>query len=326
MTCDRCPATAVTFLRYSGAHLCSAHFMEYVEKRVKQEIRRELTLTGAPTKIAVGLSGGKDSSTALVLLRRYLGDRRDVTLEAITVDEGIDGYRPPSLDLARALCADLGVRHHVVSYDDLFGYEMDRVVRVDSAAIPCSYCGVFRRSALNRTAAAIGADYLATGLNLDDTAESVLMNVARGDVERLARLGPHERVQPGLVPRLQPLRMIPELEVYLYAFLKGIRFHDATCPYAERAQRGRFKEILHRLEAESPGTRHAIVRGHDELRPVLQTAWPAAALNACSRCGEPTVHPLCKACELRERLRRIEEDAEAAAPDQVPVRATGRES
>ncbi len=295
----------MTFLRYSGAHLCSRHFQEYVERRVKQEIRRELDLRGEPTKIAVGISGGKDSSTALVLLTKYLGERRDVSLEAITVDEGIAGYRPPSLETARALCARLGVPHHVVSYQETVGFEMDRVVRTDPEAIPCSYCGVFRRHALNHKAAEIGADYLATGLNLDDTAESVLMNVARGDVERLARLGPHDQVQPGLVPRLQPLRMIPEVEVYLYAYLAKIPFQDANCPYAERAQRGRFKEVLHRLEAESPGTRHAIVRGYDDLRPVLQKAWPPAALRACARCGEPTVHEVCKACELRERLAAL---------------------
>ncbi len=306
MTCDRCGAPAVTFLRYSGAHLCPRHFCEFVERRVKQEIRRQLDLDGEPAKIAVGLSGGKDSSTTLVLLHGYLARRRDVMVEAITVDEGIAGYRPPSLETAAALCASLDVPHHVVSYREAIGFEMDRVVRVDAAAIPCGYCGVFRRRCLNAKAREIGADFLATGLNLDDTAESILMNVARGDVERLARLGPHEHVQRGLVPRLQPLRMVPELEVYLYAYLKGIPFHEANCPYAERAQRGRFKEILHRLEAESPGTRHAIVRGYDALRPVLQAAWPAAHLNDCARCGEPTIREVCKACELRERLEVLE--------------------
>jgi uncharacterized protein (TIGR00269 family) len=305
VACDRCDAPPVALIRYSGAHLCTTHFREYVERRVKQEIRRELELTGKTTKIAVGLSGGKDSSTALVLLHDYLAPRSDVALEAITVDEGIAGYRPPSLETAKALCASLGVAHHVVSYREDQGFEMDRVVRLDADAIPCSYCGVFRRHALNAKAREIGADYLATGLNLDDTAESILMNVARGDVDRLARLGPHEHVQPGLVPRLQPLRMVPELEVYLYAYLRKIPFHDAECPYAARAQRGRFKEILHRLEGESPGTRHAIVRGYDQMRPALQAAWPPAGLRACSRCGEPTVHELCKACELRQRLESL---------------------
>src|SRR5437899_2394418 len=131
-------------------------------------------------------------------------------------------------------------------------------------------------------------------------------------IEKLARMGPHETRQPGLVPRIQPLRMIPEKEVYLYALLSGIEFHDATCPYAERAQRGRFRDIVHRLEEESPGTRHAIVSGYDQMRPLLQGKYPPAALNACARCGEPTINEICKACELRERIARISSVAQRA--------------
>jgi uncharacterized protein (TIGR00269 family) len=310
----------VVLIRYSGAHLCAQHFQEHVERRVKQEIRRELDLKGEPTKIAVGISGGKDSSTALLLLHQYLGGRPDVTIEAITVDEGIAGYRPPSLEAARDFCATLGVKHHVVSYEETQGFEMDRVVRVDPGAIPCSYCGVFRRHALNEKAQELSADFLATGLNLDDTAESILMNIARGDIGRLARLGPHDRVQPGLVPRLQPLRMVPELEVYLYAFLRKIPFHDAECPYAARAQRGRFKEILHHLEEASPGTRHAIVRGYDQLRPVLEAAWPPASLKACTRCGQPTINEVCKACVMKEQLEKMASGTRLASSAQLSGR------
>ena len=193
----------------------------------------------------------------------------------------------------------------MLAYEGTVGHTMDEVVGRDPGSIPCSYCGPFRRQALNRAAREVDADYVATGLNLDDTAQSILMNVARGDVEKLARLGPHESRQSGLVPRIQPLRMIPEKEVYLYAFLRGIAFHDATCPYAERAQRGRFRDILHRLEEESPGTRHAIVSGYDQMRPLLQTAYPPATLNECARCGEPTASVICKACELREKIEKI---------------------
>src|SRR5438128_5848335 len=169
---------------------------------------------------------------------------------------------------------------------------MDEVVTLDPEAVPCRSRGRVRREALNRAAREVEADYVATGLNLDDTAQSILMNVARGDIEKLARMGPHETRQPGLVPRIQPLRMIPEKEVYLYALLSGVEFHDATCPYAERAQRGRFRDILHRLEEESPGTRHAIVSGYDQMRPLLQAKYPPAPLNARPRCGEPPLTQL----------------------------------
>src|SRR6266571_4435196 len=290
--CGRCGTPSVEWIRYSGEHLCRDHFLEFVERRAKRELRSQVDFRGGE-RVAVGMSGGKDSSATAFLLAKFLENRRDIELIGITIDEGIASYRPE------------GIEHRVLAYEETVGQGMDDVVTLDPLAIPCSYCGPFRRHALNRAARNVHADYVATGLNLDDTAQSILMNVARGDVEKLARLGPHETRQPGLVPRIQPLRMIPEKEVYLYAMLRGIEFHDATCPYAERAQRGRFRDIVHRLEEESPGTRHAIVRGYDELRPLLHEKYPAAALNPCARCGEPTVHAVCKACELRERLAQI---------------------
>jgi uncharacterized protein (TIGR00269 family) len=304
MACDRCTSPAVEWIRYSGEHLCRKHFLEFVERRAKRELRSQVDLQRGE-RIAIGMSGGKDSSTTAVLLADFVSNRRDIELIGITIDEGIASYRPAGIEFAKRLCDRLGIEHRVLAYGETVGHTMDEVVSKDPEAIPCGYCGPFRRQALNRAARDVEADYVATGLNLDDTAQSILMNVARGDVEKLARLGPHESRQPGLVPRIQPLRMIPEKEVYLYAFLRGIEFHDATCPYAERAQRGRFREVLHRLEEESPGTRHAIVRGYDQMRPLLQAAYPPATLRECARCGGPTMSALCKACELRERIDEI---------------------
>jgi len=305
VACDRCGAPAVEWLRYCGEHLCRAHFLDFVERRVKREFRSQVDLRGRE-RIAIGMSGGKDSSTTAALLAKFLENRPGIELVGVTIDEGIASYRPQGIDYARRLCARLGIEHRILAYADTVGHAMDEVVVVDPEAIPCSYCGPFRREALNRAAREVDATYVATGLNLDDTAQSILMNVARGDIEKLARMGPHETRQPGLVPRIQPLRMIPEKEVYLYALLSGIEFHDATCPYAERAQRGRFRDIVHRLEEESPGTRHAIVSGYDRMRPLLQAKFPPAALNACARCGGPTVNEICKACELRDRIARLE--------------------
>lgn len=304
MACDKCDSPPVAWIRYSGAHLCRDHFLAFVEKRVKEEVRRQVDLRPG-TRIAVGLSGGKDSSVTTVLLHDIVAPRRDVELVAITVDEGIATYRPEGIGAARALCAKLGVEHRVVAYKDTVGFGMDEVVALDAAAIPCSYCGPFRRQALNGAARDAGADYLATGLNLDDTAQSVFMNVARGDVDRLARMGPHDVEQPGLVPRLQPLRTIPEKEVYLYAHLRGIPFHDATCPYADRAQRVRFRDLLAQLEEASPGTRHAILSTYEELRPLLVEKYAAAPTSTCGRCGQPASNARCKACELSERLARL---------------------
>src|SRR2546423_842632 len=246
MVCDRCSSAAVEWIRYSGEHLCRDHFLGFVERRAKRELRSQVHRRGQE-RIAIGMSGGKDSSTTAALLVKFRRSGREMELIGITIDEGIASSRPAGIDFAQRLCSRLGIEHRVLAYQETSGHTMDEVVARDPESIPCSYCGPFRRQALSRAAREVDADCVATGLTLDDTAQSILMNVARGDIEKLARLGPHESRQPGLVPRIQPLRMIPEKEVYLYALLRGIEFHDATCPYAERAQRGRFREILHRV-------------------------------------------------------------------------------
>ena len=300
MRCDKCPSRAVTFVRYSGSHLCKAHFNDFLDKRVKRCVREQTNL-GKHRKVAVGVSGGKDSSVALYLMHKIMGARRGSELVAITVDEGIGGYRDRSIPYARRLSDELGIEHVTVTFRDVLGIEMDSIA--GDGVLACSYCGVFRRHCLNIAAREAGAQLLATGLNLDDTVQSVLMNMARAEMPRLARMGPHEGVQDGLVPRIQPLREIPEKEVYLYALLNGISFYSSDCPYAESAMRGRFKSLVAELEELMPGTRHGILRAYDELRPLLLQKYPPAALGRCARCGEPTMKERCKACEMVDELK-----------------------
>lgn len=301
MRCSMCKREAVTFIRYSGKSLCKKHFSDSVEERVKREIRRQCHL-GRNEVIALALSGGKDSTTALFLLHKLFKERRGTRIMAITVDEGINGYRPEAVEVAGRNCKSLGVEHYMTSFKRVFGLSMDEIMGMKKLA--CSYCGVFRRKCLNLLARKIGATQLATGLNLDDTVQSVIMNIARGDVQKLARIGPHRRVQEGLVPRLQPLRLIPEKEVFLYALLNRIEFYHGTCPYAGAAARNRFRELINALEKDMPGTRHAILKSHDEVAELLSKSYPRVQLGKCGVCGEPTGDDVCRACAMEMELKR----------------------
>ena len=299
--CSKCSAEAVTFIRYNGNSLCPEHFTEYVDKRIKREIRSQLDI-GRGKHIAVAISGGKDSSVTLFTLAKILGGRRDVRLSAFTVDEGIAGYRPASLDKVIQLTSRLGIEHHVVSFQKEVGTTMDELAPLSGGQSPCSYCGVFRRRCMNKAAKELGADLVATGHNLDDTAQSVMMNFMRGDVERLARRGPHLRVQPGLVPRIEPLRLIPEKESYLYALLNDIEFSDNECPYAGGALRNDYRAMIDEMEQKHPGTKFSIVASYDAIRPMMHVHFPSAVLGVC-RCGEPTCNEQCMACEMLEKAR-----------------------
>ncbi|MDR3074707.1 MAG: TIGR00269 family protein [Candidatus Methanoplasma sp.] len=299
MKCDHCSREAVTLIRYNGSHLCDEHFRTYVEKRVKKEIRKQTVIRPGDV-IAVAVSGGKDSMVTLHLLDMIFGERGDVPMYAISIDEGIGGYRPPSLDIVRRFCGERGISHRIRSFSEI-GPEMDDVAGVSGENSPCTCCGVFRRKLMNDEARRVGAKYMATGHNLDDMAQSILMNFVRGDVERLARLGPHTKVQPGLIPRFLPLRMIPEKESLLYAMVSGIPFWSGECPYYMGALRNQYRDIVDRLEDRSPGSRFSIMSSYDTLKPMLSEHMSPSDLRICT-CGEPTVGERCKACELRESL------------------------
>jgi uncharacterized protein (TIGR00269 family) len=273
-----------------------------VEKRIKKEVRAQLDI-GRGKHIAVAISGGKDSSVTLYTLAKILGERRDVRLSAFTVDEGINGYRPASMDKVVELTTRLGIEHHVISFEEEVGTTMDELAPISGDQSPCSYCGVFRRRCMNKAAKQVGADIVATGHNLDDTAQSIMMNFMRGDVERLARLGPHLRIQPGLVPRIEPLRLIPEKESYLYALLNGIEFSDDECPYAGEALRNEYRAMIDGMEQKHPGIKFSIVSSYDTMRPMLKENFPASNLRSCA-CGEPTCNEQCMACDMTERARK----------------------
>ncbi|MEM3567332.1 MAG: TIGR00269 family protein [Thermoplasmata archaeon] len=296
--CDFCRNDAIEFVRYSGAHLCTHHFSEFFERRVKREIASQIDIGRMPV-IGVALSGGKDSSVCLYLVHKIFSRHRDAKIVAITVNEGIKGYRDETIRAAKELCTMLGVEHHIVSFVELFGKTLDEIVR-DRKGMACTYCGVMRRKALNIASKKTGCTVLATGLNLDDTVQSILMNFTRGDLERLARMAPHGHLQPGLVPRILPLRSLPEREVYLYALVNKIPFSHALCPYAEFALRNQYRRLIEMLDRENPSVKFGILKSYDEILPLLRQRYGQKELQPCRICGEPSIKEVCKSCELLE--------------------------
>lgn len=300
-TCSKCSKSAVTFIRYNGTHLCRDHFIQYFEKRVKKDIKKQ-GRTEDNCRIGIAISGGKDSMVALHVTNDIFSKREKIDIIAITVNEGIKGYRDESINIASENCKKLGIEHHIVSFKDMVGKTMDEIASKHDELGECSYCGVFRRLCLNKKSKELGIDKLVTGHNLDDMAQSILMNFVNGDVQKLARLGPHKKIQPGLIPRMFPLRVIPEKEVALYAILKNMEYHDGECPYSIRAYRGVFRDIVDDLEYRNPGTRHSILNSYDSIREILLDKFPQVGLNSCRECGEPTSQNICKACIFKDRI------------------------
>jgi len=259
-------------------------------------------------KIMVAVSGGKDSVTLLHILTKIEKAFPDAALSAATVDEGIKGYRDEALKVAKKNCQKLGVEHVVTSFKETYGHELDEIVNMireekEKGLTPCSYCGVLRRRALNTAAREAGVDKLATAHNLDDETQTILLNIIHGDALRIARAKPVlTLVHPKLVQRVKPLCEVPEKEVAFYAYQRRIKFQGVPCPYAQTALRNDMRIMLNRMEEKHAGTKFAIFRSIERIRPALEAMAEEAKLQNCKTCGEPTLGELCKPCQMLKEL------------------------
>ncbi len=337
MECDKCSESAVMHAAYSGGHLCAKHFCRSVEERVRRRVREDNLLPDdatpeQPETWVIGLSGGKDSVVLTHILHETFDADPRVELVALSIHEGIEEYRDKSLDACVALTEDLDIRHEVVTYKDEFGVEMDNVVKDDPEGMAaCAYCGVFRRDVLSRYATELNADKLLTGHNLDDEAETALMNFLEGDVKKIsqqfdASLGPFPERNPDgtadespganegytrdataeFIPRAKPLRDIPEKEVALYAHIRELPAHITECPHADEAYRGEIQQLLYGLEEKHPGTRHSIMAGYEKLAALAADAYSdESELDECAECGAPTTGSQCRKCGLLASLKAV---------------------
>ncbi|MAO69840.1 MAG: TIGR00269 family protein [Euryarchaeota archaeon] len=321
--CSRCPKPAILYQEYSGQHFCSSCLVRSVRKRIGKELRKQLILPKGEKKdtttIMVAVSGGKDSAVLLETLHHFLKNRKDVTLIAGCVNEGIQGYRQPSMECAEELANNLGIEFKSLSYKSLGFDDMDNVVKLIPAISkkneevrgmsPCSFCGVFRRQGINKLASEINADYVAFGHNLDDMAQTVLMNLQKGDLERTIRLAPHTWAPiKGMAPRIVPIRWIPEQEVQAYAMTLDLPFHDDECPHSHQALRILHRDIVAKMEDAVPGTRHGLVHSSDSIKEMFvrnnskveKSELSHKSANNCEICGEITSQKICKACIMKK--------------------------
>ena len=297
MNCVTCGKKAVINLHYASKSYCHSCFTKFYEKRVKKAIIKNKMFTKKDL-IGVGVSGGKDSVDLLFVLNR-LGYK---TI-AITIDEGIRGYRNKTIPFVKKLCKKLDVPLHIYSFKDEFGKTLDQVYKKKQRHA-CSYCGVFRRHLLNKAARELKCDKLAVGHNLDDEAQTTMMNFFRSELERMARSGPVVGIvkDRNFVQRVKPLYTISEKENVVYALLKGLEYDDIECPYVHDSLRNNVRDCINKLETEHPGIKIGIIKSFDRMLPFLKKSFPGKKLNKC-KCGEITSGETCKVCELIKEVK-----------------------
>ncbi|BBG94771.1 repressor of lrx1 [Prunus dulcis] len=210
--------------------ICRECFYEVFEEEIHQVIV-ENQLFKPGERIALGASGGKDS-TVLAYVLSELNRRHNYGLDLflLSVDEGITGYRDDSLETVKRNEIQYGLPLKIVSYKDLYGWTMDEIVKMIGLKNNCTFCGVFRRQALDRGAALLKVDKLATGHNADDIAETVLLNILRGDIARLSRCTSIVTGEDGPIPRCKPFKYTYEKEIICtYAYFKRLDYFSTEC-------------------------------------------------------------------------------------------------
>lgn len=254
-------------------------------------------------RIAIGASGGKDS-TVLAYVLSELNRRHNYGLDLflLSVDEGITGYRDDSLETVKRNEIQYGLPLKVVSYKELYGWTMDEIVKLIGLKNNCTFCGVFRRQALDRGAALLKVDKLVTGHNADDIAETVLLNILRGDIARLSRCTSITTGEDGPIPRCKPFKYSYEKEIVMYAYFKRLDYFSTECVYSPNAYRGFAREFIKDLERMRPRAILDIIKSGEDFRISASTKMPEQG--NCERCGYISSQKWCKACVLLEGLNR----------------------
>lgn len=308
LNCDSCKTNRPVMKRpKNGQSLCKECFYSIFEEEIHETIVK-CRLFEPGDHIAIGASGGKDS-TVLAYIMKLLNDRHNygLKLTLLSIDEGITGYRDDSLKTVERNKMQYGLPLKIISYEELYGWTMDRIVKAVGMKNNCTVCGVFRRQALDRGATLLSCNKLVTGHNADDVAETVLMNLLRGDINRIERsmditTGNSTNQNELTMPRAKPFKYTYEKEIVLYAHFKKLDYFCTECIYAPNSYRGHAREFLKDLESIRPSAIIDIIRSGDSMQLGVKAKDKLPDQLICSRCGYMSSQEVCKACKILDGL------------------------
>lgn len=200
-------------------------------------------------KIAVGLSGGKDSMLllrALTLYKRF--SKKNFDLVAITVDLGFGNF---DTDLIRNYCDSLGVECHILNTEIA-----DVVFNIRKETNPCSLCAKMRKGALYTAAKELGCDKAAFAHHADDAIETLLLSLFfEGKMRTFLPVTYLSRMDITLI---RPLIYLPEQDVINAVAKNDIPIAKSPCPANGNTKREVVKNLVKDLRKINPDIKKSL--------------------------------------------------------------------
>ena len=300
MKCNKCQNTAVYTRKYSDETLCSECFSNSILRKAAKTISKYNMIKNNDL-VCVGVSGGKDSLVLLDALKK-MSQSHNFKIIAVTIDEGIPGYRDEALDIVKEFCTKLDVEFKIYSYKDLFDLTLSESLelRDNEKTSSCSICGTFRRRALDHAAKELGADVIATGHNLDDTLQTFLINTLSGDIKKIGWMDPENEGTE--LRKIKPLSEIYESEIVFYAFTNNLPFQSEPCPHMNEGIRTEIREFLNSLEENRSGIKNNMYHSILKISNIVKSTDEKEKRN-CQICGNECSGMICSVCRMISNLK-----------------------
>ncbi|MEM2273110.1 MAG: ATP-binding protein [Candidatus Bathyarchaeia archaeon] len=288
--CRRCRVNgAEVYLAHSNLSLCPDCFMLLTERRVRHTIEA-YKMISRDDKIGVAVSGGKDSSSLAYILNS-LYNKLDMIL--IYIDLGMPEYSKHCLEKVEDLTKMLGRELVVYSLEKEMGFTIMNLKSTIYGRKPCSACGAIKRYLFNKIAFDLGLTKIATGHNLDDTAEALFNFYIEGNVKSLVRLKPYlPKTHPKIVPKIKPLIGLTDMECLFYAEYRRLPIRTLECQFSRGSRSVRRKELLNMIVEKIPNFKHTFINSHyKRILPLLEQALKdqgETEIYDCPACGMPT--------------------------------------